>query len=80
MTPIAAVLAIVLLLAGSYVAAYLGLGNRVDWKSPSGDIGTIERTYTQQWALTAFAPATWVETQLRRVQVQAVHVSLQNRR
>ena len=67
--------AIVLLTLGGYVGAYLGLGSRFDWIAPSGDIGTIERTYTQNWAITMFAPAAWTESKLRGVQVQAVYVS-----
>ena len=73
--PIVAVLAILLMLVVGYVAAYLGAGYRVDWKAPSGDIGTIERTYTRKWAIAVFAPAAWAETKLRDVQVQAVYVS-----
>jgi len=73
--PIIAILAILLLLIGGYVGAYLGAGFRVDWKAPSGDIGTIERTYTHRGALIVFAPAAWAETKLRGVQVQAVYVS-----
>lgn len=73
--PIVSILAILLLLTGSYFGAYLGAGVRVDWRAPSGDIGTIERTFTRKWAITLFAPAAWAETQLRDVQVQAVYVS-----
>ena len=73
--PIIAILAILLLLVGGYVGAYLGVGVRVDWRTPSGVLGTIERTYTSKWAVTVFAPAAWVETKMRDVQVQAVYVS-----
>jgi hypothetical protein len=74
--PIIAILAILLLLVGGYVGAYLGAGFRVDWKAaPSGDIGTIERTYTSKWAVTVFAPAAWAETKMRDVLVHTVYVS-----
>ena len=73
--PVIAVLAILLLLIGGYVGAYLNVGVRVDWRAPSGDIGTIERTYTHQWMITLFAPAAWAETKMRNVQVQAIYVS-----
>src|SRR6187549_3440650 len=73
--PIIAILAILLLLVGGYVGAYLGVGVRVDWRTPSGVLGTIERTYTHQWMLILFAPAAWAETKMRDVQVQAVYVS-----
>ena len=73
--PIIAILAILLLLIGGYVGAYLGVGVRVDWRTPSGAVGTIERTYTHKWMLILFAPAAWAETKMRDVQVQAVYVS-----
>ena len=73
--PIIAILAILLLLIGGYVGAYLGVGVRVDWRTPSGAVGTIERTYTHKWMLTLFAPAAWAETKMLDVQVQAVYVS-----
>jgi hypothetical protein len=73
--PPALTIVVVLLIIGGYVGAYLGMGGRSDWRTPSGVIGTIERTYTSKWALTAFAPAAWAETKLRGVQVQAVYVS-----
>ena len=73
--PIIAILAILLLLIGGYVGAYLGAGFRVDDKTTFGGIGTIERTYTSKWAVTVFAPAAWVETKMRDVQLQAVYVS-----
>ena len=55
--PIIAILAILLLLIGGYVGAYLGAGFRVDSKSPTGEIGTIERTYTNKEAVIVFVPA-----------------------
>jgi len=73
--PIIAILAILLLLIGGYVGAYLGAGFRVDDKTTSGGIGTIERTYTSKWAVTVFAPAAWVETKMRDVLVHTVYVS-----
>jgi hypothetical protein len=73
--PIVSILAILLFVTGSYLGAYWGAGVRVDWRAPSGEIGTIERTYTRKWAITLFAPAAWAETKLRDVQVQAVYVS-----
>jgi len=64
-----------LLLIGGYVGAYLGTGFRVDDKTTSGGIGTIERTYTSKWAVTVFTPAAWVETKMRDVLVHTVYVS-----
>lgn len=69
------ILAILLLLIGGYLGTYLGAGFRVDDRSPSGVVGTVERTYTTKWAVTVFAPAAWVETQMRGVLVHTVYVS-----
>lgn len=73
--PILIVMMVLLLMIGSYVGAYLALGSRFDWRTPSGVTGTIERTYTHEWAITLFAPAAWTETKLRGVRVQAILVS-----
>src|SRR5687767_1074031 len=75
--PIAAILAIVLLLIGGYVGAYLGMGERFDQPLvtftgvPDYGAMTTERVYSHKWAPAVFAPAAWIESRLRGAEVRA---------
>lgn len=77
------VLAVLILLLAGYVAGYLWLGERLDWRptlirislAPGKKVTRLPdiiRTYPYQWLATAFKPAGRIEEQLvgRQVDVQ----------
>ena len=73
--PIAATLAIVLVLLAGDFGACLTMGERIDWLL----VNVIERQFTSEWARQAFRPAAWIEGKLRGVEVQATYQSPERR-
>lgn len=72
LAPIAVILAIVLLLLGSYVGAYLGMGYLGEHVDALGRTILYERRYSHQWAMTVFAPAAWAESKMRGHEVRVL--------
>lgn len=72
--PILAVLAIVLVMLGAYVGVYLWLGERVGVTDGRTGYHYVECQFQQEWACIVFAPATWVESKLRGVEVEPAYV------
>ena len=68
-----ALFALVVVLLGGYVGAYIGLGEFqwVDNLSTQDLYG--ERNFTHEWLPTIFSPAAIVEGVIRRKHVAAVH-------
>ena len=70
--PILAVLAIVLLLLGTYVGAYFWLGEYYAWTGmgvPGGPHGIV-RMYERHWQAVLFQPAAWLESKARHIEVE----------
>lgn len=73
--PILAALALLLLLLGGYVGAYLGMGKKSVWRGsapPESKLVGIDREYSHEWIATAFKPAAWVESKVRGLDVKAM--------
>ena len=76
---ILAVLAIVMVMLGAYVAGYFWLGERSDWhvdhvislaRAAHGGPDLIRRSYHQRWLATIYTPAGLAEGQLLGVDVE----------
>jgi hypothetical protein len=67
----AGILAIVLLLIGWYVGAYLGMGTLVPYSFTIAGkpYSVLHRRYRYEWAETAFVPAAWSESKMRGIEV-----------
>jgi hypothetical protein len=70
LTPIAVGIAVVLLVVGGYVWAYLALGRVSTAPTPRGPT-VIERNYPHHWEMRLFTPAAKVEGSLLGHNVQA---------
>lgn len=78
------IFAVIALLGATYVAGYLLLGDEQRWSSTHDayvngqrvwiDDGlTIERSYSQPWQAQIFKLAGWIESRLRRINVEVVY-------
>ena len=76
LAPILAALALVPLLLGGYVVAYLAMGDYHECHAPP----FIGRTYRQPWAPAVFKPAALVESKLRGVEVEVARCNVCNGR
>ncbi len=72
LTPILTGATILLLLLGGYAGAYLALGDReYGYLNPPSSDRFLDRIYPYTWADKVFAPAAWVESKVRSIDVRA---------
>jgi hypothetical protein len=66
--PILAVLAVVLVTVGAYVAGYFWLGAVANVKTPAGPVAV--RIFRYRWQAVIFTPAARVDSLVRRIAVE----------